>query len=234
MILQASLDTVPSKLAQDLYSDVFRHDYAGTGFGLIQFDTGVASKPFRQFMISMQLEFHQLVRSLRGLRLRFQSLIRFDQQTTTKFHLDGGPEESILMLGYEPTEIKSSVALADYSRAASDLGLTPQQFMDQHNPMFVAGEKLLQPYVHRVNAFDESRFQILFINNSRLPREAGGLHSLGVLHQATILNPDPVKSRVINSTMMAVVSSDAPDAVSAAEISEFAITDAVARRNYAT
>jgi hypothetical protein len=83
-----------------------------------------------------------------------------------------------------------------------------------------------------VDAFDERRFQILFVNNSRLACTTGGVHSLGVLHQATILNPDPAQSRVINSTMLAVVATDAADAVSAGEIEEFAMTDKVARRTY--
>ncbi len=122
--------------------------------------------------------------------------------------------------------------MADYVQAAHNLGLAPQQFMDQYNPMFVSGEKLLAAYVHRLDEFDSSRFQILFINNSRLPWSTSGTHSLGVLHQATILNPDPSKSRIINSTMMAVVPPHAPQTVTECELNEFVTTDHVARKNY--
>ncbi len=220
------------QVAAEVYPDVFRHDFNGGGFALIQLTDSPSSSEFRRYMIAFQSELDSLVSAARGERLRFQSLARFDQQTTTKFHLDGGPDESILMLGYEPTEVRSSVALADYVRAAHDLGLTPQEFMDQHNPMFVSGEKLIAGYVHTLDEFDATRFQILFINNSRLPWSETGTHSLGVLHQATILNPDPSKSRIINSTMMAVVSPNAAEVVTECELNEFVATNHVARKNY--
>ena len=219
-------------VASDVYPDVFRRDFDGAGFALLQFNDRPSSSEFRRCMIALRGEFDSLVSAVRGERLRFQSLARFDQQTTTKFHLDGGPDESILMLGYEPAGVSSSVALADYVRAAHDLGLTPQEFMDQHNPMFVPGEKLIARYVQRLDEFDATRFQILFINNSRLPWSKAGTHSLGVLHQASILNPDPSKSRVINSTMMAVVSPNAAEVVTERELNEFATTSHVARKNY--
>ena len=44
----------------------------------------------------------------RGRRpFAYLSMARFDQQETTKFHLDGAPAESLLMLGYEPSKIRS-------------------------------------------------------------------------------------------------------------------------------
>ena len=45
---------------------------------------------------------------------------RFDSQTTTKFHLDGAPDEAFLMLGYEASPVRSELAIADYSKAARD------------------------------------------------------------------------------------------------------------------
>ena len=184
-------------------------------------------------MVSLHVELDRLVHERRGMHLRFHSLARFDQQTTTKFHLDGGPDESILMLGYEPTQVQSAVALADYTLAAHDLGITPQDFMDQHNPMFSSGEKLLAKYICPLIEFDATRFQIVLINNSRLSWFPDCRHSLGVLHQATILNPDPNQSRIINSTMLAIIPTDAVPNVSDAEIRQFTTTEAVARKNYA-
>ena len=51
---------------------------------------------------------------------------RFDQQETTKFHLDGAPDESLLVLGYEPSNVRSRPCLADYSRCVLDLGIEPK------------------------------------------------------------------------------------------------------------
>ena len=232
MVLSAVSTDDVGRIASHVYGDVFRRDFMGLGFALIQFDDVPASSAFRRHMIALHRELDSLVLAARGERLRFQSLARFDQQTTTKFHLDGGPDESILMLGYEPTGVKSSVALADYTRAAHDLGLSPQEFMDRHNPMFGPGEKLLANYIHPLTEFDAARFQIVFINNSRLPWTSNCEHSLGVLHQATILNPDPGQSRVINSTMLAVVPPNASEVVTEHDMNHFATTNDVARKNY--
>lgn len=225
--------TTLMQVALEAFPDVFRSDFTGHGFALIQCPGIGFSHQFRETMVALLEVLDAMVLEQRGMRLRFQSLARFDQQTTTKFHLDGGPEESILMLGYEPTCIRSSVVMADYTRVSFDMGITPQEFMDQHNPMFVAGEKLLAGHIHPLSEFDESQFQIVLINNSRLPFVPGGLHSLGVLHQATILNPDPSQSRVINSTMLVVASPDAAPVVSQQDIQQFVQTDVVARKNYA-
>jgi len=47
------------------------------------------------------------------LPFTFRSLARFDQQETTKFHLDGAPEQSMLVLGYEPSRVQSRLPTAD-------------------------------------------------------------------------------------------------------------------------
>lgn len=58
------------------------------------------------------------------------SLGRFDQKKTTRLHLDGGPACSFLMLGYEPSRVTSRFLISDYSRCATDLGLSPREFLE--------------------------------------------------------------------------------------------------------
>jgi hypothetical protein len=120
---------------------------------------------------------------------------------TTKFHLDGAPPESLLVLGYEPSTVRSVVRMADYSRAAHDLGISPEEFLDRHNPMFTASEKLLQPYVAEITAPPAGAARLVLVNNSNMPFD--GISSQGVLHQATIPAPDPAQPRIINSVMLA-------------------------------
>ncbi len=225
------VDFDPDRVAHQVYDDVFRRDWSGCGFALIQFKGVSSSTEFRQRMVNLQEALDQQLQAARGMRLRFQSLARFDQQTTTKFHLDGGPDESILMLGYEPTVVQSSVTLADYTRAAHDLGMTPREFMEQHNPMFGQGEQLLSSYLRPLTSFDATRYQIVLINNSCLPWTPLPEHSLGVLHQATILTPDPSQSRIINSTMLVIAPPDAPEPISREQLTDFVESNAVARRS---
>lgn len=228
------VDFDPVRVAREVYDDVFRRDWGGCGFALIQFESVTSSTVFRQRMVELQKVLDQQLQVARGMRLRFQSLARFDQQTTTKFHRDGGPDESILMLGYEPTPVQSSVTLADYTRAAHDLGLTPREFMEQHNPMFGPGEQLLASYLRPLTEFDSTRYQIVLINNSCLPWTPQPEHSLGVLHQATILTPDPSQSRIINSTMLVIAPPEAPEPISPDQLTDFVESDAVARRSDAS
>lgn len=107
---------------------------------------------------------------------------RFDQQSTTKFHRDNAPEESILLLGYEPTSVRGVLSIADYTRAAERLRLSPREFLETRNPMFAEGERALSDDVSGVHDYDERHFQLVAINNSDAAAGVGRL--LGVLHKS--------------------------------------------------
>ena len=136
------------------------------------------------------------------------------------------------MLGYEPSSVPSEVALADYAKCAHDLELTPQQFLEKHNPMFAAGEQLLRPYTTTVGCFSNERFQILLINNSAAPYSESGQTWQGVLHTATIREPAENLRRVVNSTMVASVPSGAVEPVTPDEQRNFVTSKIVRRRGY--
>ena len=159
-------------------------------------------------MVDLEREFSAVAEARGGKRFRIASLGRFDQQTTTKFHLDGAPDESLLVLGYEPTEVESEVRLADYSRAAHDLGLSPGEFLERHKPMYQGGEALLAPYVTVLADPPAGHSRILLINNSKSPFD--GTSPQGVLHRATIPSPDPARHRIINSMMLVTTGERVP------------------------
>jgi hypothetical protein len=190
---------------------VFRTDFTVPGFALLSIPAPVSSPDLRQCMVLLKearsTEYHKRTRRY----LAYLSLLRFDQQNTTRFHRDGGPDESYLMLGYEPSTVTSVPRIADYSRAALAHGLPPAIFLREFNPLFPAGEEALALYITELRAFDISRGNILLLNNNCLPPESG---FPGVLHQATILEPMPGERRIINSTMIVV--SDTPDSPEAA------------------
>ena len=106
------------------------------------------------------------------------------------------------MLGYEPTTVRSEFQIADYSRCAQDLHLTPSEFLRQHNPMFGSGMEMLRGYITTVSDWQEDSPRIVIINNSSVSLGAHGA-TAGVLHGAAIPQPDALARRVINSTMMA-------------------------------
>ena len=133
------------------------------------------------------------------------------------------------MLGYEPTTVQSCISLLDYSKCAFDLGLTPAEFLDQHNPMFPDGQALLANYTTNLTAFDHTCFQIVIINNSSA--DVGGNRLQGILHTAGINNPDPNKSRIVNSTMIGC-GKDWQSVISRDDIDDFVSTEVIRQATY--
>jgi hypothetical protein len=105
-------------------------------------------------------------------QIHFRAIGRFDQQVTTEAHLDGAPDESVLVLGYEPTSVASRLLLLDYTRAAADRGMTPKQFLERFNPMVASGRDVLNGYATEVQPFHHAHYQVAVINNS--PRSHAG------------------------------------------------------------
>src|SRR5207248_9369528 len=96
---------------------------------------------------------------------------RFDQKVSTEAHRDGAPEESVLMLGYEPTPVASRLFLLDSTRAAFDRGLSPAELLGRFNPLTPPGRAVLEEHVTEVPGFDPGHFHVVVINNSCSPWE---------------------------------------------------------------
>src|SRR5262249_7223309 len=139
----------------------------------------------------------------------------------------GAPRAALLMLGYEPSVVRSRLFLADYTHCAYDLRLTPEQFLNDLNPMFLPGEQQLSRYVTELPPFPESHSHILLINNSSLPFSPDRTHPLGVMHKAEIVNPTPAAQRLVNSIMLGTAAAGEDDLVGADGQRAFAQTDAV-------
>ncbi len=229
--LTSALAAPDEDLASLVYDRVCRTDFRSPGFCLI--DLGdISSTPLRQFMVSLKQWMQQIHQSRHQRDLIVLSAGRFDQQETTKLHRDGGPEECFLMLGYEPSQVPASIAMADYSRCAFDMGLSPADLLEKHNPMFHAGEDLLRPYTAEVTCFTPAHAQIVVINNSVAPFSEDDAHWQGVLHTATIHQPDERLIRVVNSMMIASVPLGTKETVNETELQEYINTDVVRRRGY--
>lgn len=193
------------------FGRVWRTNFAAPGFAVLDLGPAIGPRGLRSAMIDLKERLGAVGRRRGGARFAFQSLGRYDQQVTTKFHLDGAPDRSLLMLGYEPSPVRSHLALADYSRCAHHLGITPRQFLDEFNPMYRRGEERLLPYVTLLPEPPAGFSRILLVNNSLLPFAEGRQDPLGVLHRAEIPEPDDSQRRVMNSIMLRVDDSETID-----------------------
>src|SRR5262245_4706761 len=91
--------------AQAIYRLVCRTDFSAPGFCLLNVGSEPGSIGLRRLMVDLKQELAALHEAQTGKSIVYVSAARFDQQTTTRPHLDGGPEESLLMLGYEPSGV---------------------------------------------------------------------------------------------------------------------------------
>lgn len=188
--------------ARRVYPQVFRTDFNAPGVALLSFRQSISSLELRACMWTLKHKLSDLHHQQTSKHLVYLSMGRFDSQVTTKYHLDGAPDEAFLMLGYEASPVHSELAIADYARAAHDWGITPKELLADFNPMYADNEKRLLPYTTPLAAFDPARSHILLLNNSSLPYAADHKNALGVMHQATI-TPNSQARRIINSTMLA-------------------------------
>lgn len=196
---------------------VCRADLGEPGFALLDLGAGLDGRTFRALLIDLAEALGEAYRRRQGRPLRLLSLDGFDQQRTTEPHLDGGPEESLLLLGYEPTAVVSRVFLLDYARCACEKGESPEAFLQEFNPMAGRQRPELADYTTEVEGFDPARYQVLLVNNSLRPcEERGGM--LGVLHRAVIVSPRPGAVRQVNSLMLTPGPPDAPALLGRAEI----------------
>lgn len=151
----------------ELFQRVWRVDSSQPGFAVL--DMGVIdSRALRAKMVEIKQVFSQWV------PFGYSWLMRFDQQSTSKFHKDGGPPENLLILGYEPSRVKAKISIGDWK----DYGF---------------GKEMPADKISTITEFPEGHSVIVLINNS---------HEWGVWHRAEILNPDPTQPRIINSMQL--------------------------------
>lgn len=199
--MTTDLDTLAARLAPA----VFRTDFAAPSYALLDLGTGLSPHDFRATLVGLGEALARQYRQRHGAELLFHSVSRFDQQAQTRPHRDGGPDASLLILGYEPTEVPSRVSLMDYSRAAFDRGITPAELLDCCNPAFGGNAEPLRPYTVDLTSFNPAHHQILVVNNSQIPYEERQRGMLGLLHHAVIEAPRPDRSRWIDSLLLGVM-----------------------------
>jgi hypothetical protein len=182
----------------ELFRRVWRTTLDQPGWALLVPDSPVGSIELRRAMWAVLGEFSAQADHAGRPPFVPERLGRFDQQVSTKFHRDGGPAASLLILGYEPSRVRSRFFVADACRAADAVGLGVTTFLAAHNPLFPQGEAALAGVITEV-VWPHDHGAVIVVNNSLLPDDAPPGHPLGLLHKGWIEQPDPTATRVINS-----------------------------------
>src|SRR4051794_17655134 len=104
-----------SGIVPEVFQRVWRNTLDQPGFALLRFAGEITSRELRRAMVELVEAF-----PVRFMPERFG---RFDQQVSSKFHRDGAPPASLLVLGYEPTSVRSRFWIADSAAAAHHAGM---------------------------------------------------------------------------------------------------------------
>jgi len=214
-----------NKIAQSCIDKVFRTTTDKPGFALFDFGKDIDSYQLRELMVGLKTELSKFTDYQFKKKLTYDWLGRFDQQVSTKYHLDNAGDQSFLMLGYEPSRIESELYLADYVKFSNDNKTEPVEYFEMFNPIFKDNETILKPYVTEVKPFHKDTYKIVLINNSNSRQDC---ETFGVLHMARVENPDLTASRVINSMMLSMVQ-DCDEIGDERKESEFKKTDIVSK-----
>lgn len=224
--LLANIDSL-SEMTEFIYKKVFRTDFNEPGFVVIDFGFSITSEDLRECMVRLKNSLSQIHIDKFGEKLLYQWMGRFDQQETTKFHLDNAADQSFLMLGYEPTTIKSKLYFADYVELFKSMHISGEEYFEKYNPIFTDGENLLKPYITEVEGFREDTYKIVLINNSNTNRLD---KTIGVFHKAEIIQKDITKKRVINSTMIYSGNIEDTESFSKEQQQDFITTDKISKK----
>ncbi|WP_179348414.1 hypothetical protein [Winogradskyella pacifica] len=194
------------QIANTSFQAVFRTTMETPGFIHLVFSKKeITPYQFRSIMIDLKKELSKLSVSKFNKKLSYHWLVRFDQQVTTPFHVDNAADQSILMLGYEPSAIKSELHIADYYTYANEALEAPEDYFNNFSPVFKDNENVLLPFISKLKLVNMDNYSILIINNSSPKRD---VDTLGVFHKALIINKDLNKNRIVNSMVLNVVSRD--------------------------
>ena len=207
------------ELSYRAFTEVLRNSTSKPGFLHLMIKDCFSSYQLRQTMVYLKKAMAKQTERKWGKTLNYQWLSRFDQQENTKFHRDNAADESVLILGYEPSAIPSRLFIADHVAFARANQLSPTEFFDEYNPLLTDLGKLLKQHLTEVKGFKHDHFNILIINNSDSDL------TYGVLHKAHMLEQDPQKHRIVNSMMLHLV--DASKSEVSLDEHRFLITDKV-------
>ncbi len=196
------LNTV-NEMAIFCYENVFRSTLSQPGYVVLDFGPEFDSRQLRKRMVALKKALELKIEKILGGHLSYQWLGRFDQQGNTKFHIDNAQDYSFLMLGYEPSEVRSELYFLDYPQYASDHGMSLDTFFDRFDPLDPSNQTKIESYKKQVSPWIEGHYKIVLVNNCNGKQDQDlNIPGLGVFHKAVVPDQDATKTRVVNSMML--------------------------------
>lgn len=186
---------------EQLFRDVIRDTTDRPGFYYKDLGRDIDSKFFRKLMIELKERLSEHCKKQINKQLNYHWMSRGNHRNSSKFHIDSATDQSILMLGYEPTTVESKVLLADYTKYLEDTGQSVQDyFSNALNGTYGPDDDKLKPYVSELSPFPKEHYRIVIINNSR----SFGQKTFGVFHRGEVYENFNQSDRVVDALMISI------------------------------
>ncbi len=207
-----------------LFKDVLRDSTEQPGFYYKDLGADFDSKSLRRLQLELKERLSELCQQRLDKQINYQWMSRTNHRNSSKFHIDTAPEQSILILGYEPTSVESKAYLADYTKYLEDQNLSAQDyFRNSINGNFAPDDEALTPYVSEVSPFPKEHYRLLVINNSR----SFGQKSYGVFHRGEVPENLNQEDRLVNGVMVSLCDLGTPESYEEHLIANFVNSDLV-------
>ncbi|MCB9659252.1 MAG: hypothetical protein R3B40_14440 [Polyangiales bacterium] len=186
-----------------LHGAILRRDERQPGWATIDLGPHAGARALREAQHRLARGLDREERRLRGRGLIPTALTFFDQGETTPFHVDGGPDESVLLLGYEPSARTSRLRVVDLPHAAAEAQSIAAYLASRPNG-FPADDPRLSALAIDIPR-DATHFVLVALCNSVMEPGHGWR---GLLHQATV-GGDPSAPRGVHTVHLRAAA-DAP------------------------
>lgn len=98
-MIETSFFNSVSDAASRVYDRACRTDFSAPGFALLRQSHIKDSLQHRRELVELKESLSDIHQNNSGKKLGWFTMSRFDQKNTTKLHRDGGPDQSLLILG---------------------------------------------------------------------------------------------------------------------------------------
>jgi hypothetical protein len=155
-------------MAEAVYRLCARSCFAPPGFALIKQQAVKSVREQRRKLVELKENLSLIHQSRSGHSLGWVSLTpgKIAGEEGRKLHREIAPSQSILLFGLVPSRQPQRLLLADYAACASELSLTPIQFLEEFTPVFKKFMSILAPYTMAINNLEHDHYYLLAVNNS--------------------------------------------------------------------
>lgn len=200
-VTRKGLPQIKPSVVKRFFREVFRTNTRQPGFVRIEADIpGLTPEKFRALLMSLAQTISKAYNRQYPSFLGIRRTERFNALISTDMHRDAAKPHSLIILGYEPSTVKSRLRISDCTQWALDRGVLNHYAQNQYwNLRPDEMSEVEAHYTMEVPGWNPKKYQILVINNGITPIHQSSMGMLGVAHQADVESTPVEGERYLNT-----------------------------------